>query len=233
MKTTIHNSWVRLMNPLRGSSPLHSKLLEDTSYFPKGNQVFEAFSFPVEDLKIVILGRGPLRDSQGTSGIAYTFNDCKLNQSLENLLYGLIMESDAKNLQNNTIDIKSWTDKGILMLNTSLTTQTGREEIHREYWYNFMGNLIKSISIQQPAIWFVFGEDLYDYSKFIFKKVTASDYSDDTIGNIPKTGSMNYVFYDKNPLVQMGRINKNFKKASHFSYSNEILKGLNKDQIKW
>lgn len=221
------------MNPFKGSSPLFNQLLEDTSYFPRGDKIFEAFSFPIEDLKLVILGRWPLRGPQEDSGIAYTQKISKHNQDLEEHLYKVISNYDKENLHSNTIDIKSWADKGILMLNTSLTVQTGREEIHRKYWYNFMGSLIKRLSIEKPTIWFVFGEDLYDYSKFIFNRVIASNYNDETIGNIPKSENINYVFYDKNPLMQLNRVNKNFKNASHFSYSNEILLRLQKPTIKW
>lgn len=221
------------MNPFKRLSPLSNQLLEDTSYFPKGDKIFEAFSFPVEDLKLVILGRWPLRDSQEASGIAYTQRISSYNQNLEKHLYEVISIYDKENLHSNTINIKSWADKGILMLNTSLTTQTGREEIHKKYWYNFMGSLIKRLSAEKPTIWFVFGEDLYDYSKFIFNKVTASNYNDDTIRSIPKLNDVNYVFYDKNPLIQLNKVNKNFKNGFHFKHSNEILLRLGESLIKW
>lgn len=114
----------------------YKKVLSCENLCPPKSEVFRCFNFfNVEDTRIVILGQDPYYIKGQATGLAF---ECKgeLQPSLKNILkvYG-----------KPNINFEEWAKKGVLLLNTALTTKEGEAKSHSKEWRNFTKFIIQSI----------------------------------------------------------------------------------------
>ena len=128
-------------------------LCVDEMYAPPAHQILRAFSFvEPEDVKVVIIGTAPIKDRGVANGLSFSserneswFKDyqaiAKVHQALKK----------ARILEEN-VDYhcghKEWAEKGVLLLNASLTIPLGddcKENIkqHYEIWKAFLQRLMQ------------------------------------------------------------------------------------------
>lgn len=104
---------------------------------PTEDKVFRCFEyFNVEDTKIVILGQDPYYSNDQATGLAF---ECKSGEqpSLKNIL---------KVYNKSKIDFEEWAKKGVLLMNTALTTEEGKAKAHSKEWKGFTKFILESIA---------------------------------------------------------------------------------------
>ena len=110
--------------------------------YPEIYQVFRAFSFPPEEISLVLLGQDPYHDGNAT-GLCFTVpKGGKINPSLRNIYKEL--KSNGYSPKEDG-DISYLLKRGVFMLNTSLTVEKGCPESHVNIWKNFTEKLIQYI----------------------------------------------------------------------------------------
>lgn len=156
---------------------------DEKRFTPPLRMVFRAFTeCPLDKLKVVVVGQDPYPQLGVADGIAFSCgNTGKPEASLRYIHRAL-----AKTVYNNdktkdlSTDLSEWSNQGVLMLNTSLTTEVGKIGKHFAIWDPFVKYLIdmlnsRSIITKQPIVWAFLGkkaqelEDLLDDSQIILR----------------------------------------------------------------
>ena len=151
-------------------------LVKDNKRFtPPLKQVFRAFQeCPMSDLKVVVIGQDPYPQLGVADGIAFSCgNTLKPEASLR-----YIHKAIAHTVYNNEKDFKSfnsdlvnWSNQGVLLVNTSLTTEIDKIGKHFDIWKGFTEYLIDMLnSSEKPIVWVFLGKKAQEYSELVSDK---------------------------------------------------------------
>lgn len=114
--------------------------------YPPQEKVFSCLALPPEDIKVIVVGQDPYHGPNQANGLAFSVNPgIKIPPSLKNIYKELEQEYSKKMPENG--DLTSWSEQGVLLLNTSLTVEKGLAASHSNIgWQNFTDKIIKIIS---------------------------------------------------------------------------------------
>ena len=130
----------------------------DKRFTPPLKQVFRAFEeCPYDKLQIVIIGQDPYPQLGVADGISFSCsNTNKLQPSLR-----FILEEVDRTVYNNEVisedlNLKRWSNQGILMLNTALTTEVSIIGSHYDIWRPFTTYLLDWLNINKSELVYVY-----------------------------------------------------------------------------
>jgi uracil-DNA glycosylase len=158
-----------------------NEILVENNYLPCYNNIFECFNYSsVEDLNVVIMGQDPYPGKQYANGLAFSTGNGKIPPSLRNIFKELNYEFDSLrnifkelNYEFGTLrinsDLTDWAKQGVLLLNTVLTTETGKRDAHKKIgWEIFTSKLINYISLNMSHVCFMlWGNKSQKLAKYI------------------------------------------------------------------
>ena len=131
---------------------------DNKKFTPPLKQVFRAFEeCPYDNLQVVIIGQDPYPQLGVADGISFSCsNTNKLQHSLR-----FILEEVNRTVYNNEViiedlDLKIWSNQGILMLNTALTTEVGNIGSHYDIWRPFTTYLLDWLNINKSELVYVY-----------------------------------------------------------------------------
>jgi uracil-DNA glycosylase len=102
-----------------------------------------AFELPVEDVRVLLLGQDPYPTEAMACGLAFANSPgTKTPQSLKNMMKELESDIPSASVQGN---LASWSDQGVLLLNSALTTVVGVSGAHQEIWKKFVLEVLSSL----------------------------------------------------------------------------------------
>ena len=124
------------------------KEYEMKNIYPSKENIFEAFKrTDYDDVKVVILGQDPYHGPNQAEGLSFSVsNNVSKPPSLKNIFKEL--ENDIGIQFPEVNSLKSWADRGVLLLNSVLTVEEHKPASHsKKGWEtftdNFMGKLFK------------------------------------------------------------------------------------------
>ncbi len=131
--------------------------------FPKKDAVFKALhQTPVKDVKIVLLGQDPYHSPKLAQGLAFSIpeniptNTRTFPSSLRNISKALFLDGFETLPHGNLL---SWSEQGVLLLNTCLTVRQGNPHSHQHWGWDILTNaLIHELSKQRAMIWMLWGK---------------------------------------------------------------------------
>ena len=110
---------------------------------PPQNQVMRAFQLPVQEVRVLLLGQDPYPTEAMACGLAFANSPgTKTPQSLKNMMKELESDIPSASAQGN---LASWSDQGVLLLNSALTAVVGVSGAHQEIWKQFVLEVISSL----------------------------------------------------------------------------------------
>jgi len=115
--------------------------------YPKESEVFNALKLtPFENTRVVILGQDPYHGLNQAHGLSFSVNyGIKPPPSLVNIYKEL--HSDVGFSVPNHGNLTEWAQRGVLMLNATLTVRAGEPASHQKKgWEQFTDAIIKLIS---------------------------------------------------------------------------------------
>lgn len=239
-KQIIHESWNPIISELylEPLKTLSEEILPNCSYQPSKESIFKAFTMPVQDVKVVILGQDPYPRPGDAIGYSFaTKSDRRLPASLR-IIDKEITNQIGLGLYNSTIPewktLDHWVKSGVLLLNTALTVETGNAGSHLKYWLQWTKNVITYLSHTQPCIWILWGKKAQNFIPYIKNKFIVDGYSRDTIVKIPGDEDYNYILKSAHPAAEAySGGTAGFYGNNHFIFTNQILKKLRKPEINW
>jgi uracil-DNA glycosylase len=185
-----------------------------TTVYPPKDEIFNAFSLTAyEDLKVIILGQDPYHQKGQAQGLAFsTPSELKNPPSMVNILTEI--QNDIGKSVCGDGDLIPWARQGVLLMNTIFTVEDSSPKSHeKQGWEVFTDNIIKYISENKKDIVFIlWGSQAIKKSKII----------DETKHHILTS-------VHPSPLSSY----RGFFGCKHFSKTNEILRNIGKNEIKW
>jgi len=143
--------------------------------FPPMKYVFEIFKEPCDEIKICILNDEPYRNIEETNGYAFSVNENvkKIPILLKNIFKKIKMEFPKRKYKFNHGNLKKWSEKGIFLLNCSLSIEKNKPNSHNYIWEDFTNNVITQISNNKhPVIFLLMGKYIQSKKKYIIEKPT-------------------------------------------------------------
>lgn len=159
------NNWDKVFNSFIFSSEfddvlnqLYNLSIQDKKFTPPLKQVFRAFEeCPYDNLKVVIIGQDPYPQLGVADGISFSCsNTNKLQPSLRYVLDEINRTVYGENPVSTDVDLRRWSNQGILMLNTSLTTEVGKIGQHYDIWKNFTAYLLDYLTHNKENIVYIY-----------------------------------------------------------------------------
>ena len=161
-KVKIEASWYKFLESEFDKdyfTELRMKVREDylnLTVYPHPKNIFRSFYLtPVESVKVVILGQDPYHGEGQAHGLAFSVPDgVKTPPSLVNIYKELY--SDIGIEASKCGNLSSWSRKGVLLLNTSLTVVAGQAASHSKIgWEKFTDAIILNLSLKRRGIVFL------------------------------------------------------------------------------
>lgn len=124
--------------------------------YPSMYDIFNAFKMtPYKSIKAVILGQDPYHEPNQAHGLCFSVKDgCVPPPSLINIFKE--MKSDLGLEPPKNGDLTKWAERGVLLLNTTLTVRRGAANSHsRCGWTAFTDEVIKKISAREKPVVFI------------------------------------------------------------------------------
>lgn len=139
----MHESWKSFLDS-EFAKPYFQELSQflksayaNVTVYPAKGQVFRAFMADLDSIKVVVLGQDPYHTPGAAHGLAFSVPS---SQPIPPSLINIYKEIDAEygKHQNQTGNLKSWQDQGVLLLNNVLTVEAHKAGSHRGHgWETF------------------------------------------------------------------------------------------------
>ncbi|WP_040210414.1 uracil-DNA glycosylase [Clostridium polynesiense] len=124
--------------------------------YPDMYDIFNALHYTAyKDIKAVILGQDPYHGAGQAHGLSFSVKPgIQPPPSLINI-YQELKEDLGCYIPNNGY-LKSWTEQGVLLLNTVLTVAAGKPNSHRNIgWEIFTNKVIQLLNLREKPIVFI------------------------------------------------------------------------------
>ncbi|WP_448059083.1 uracil-DNA glycosylase [Cellulomonas hominis] len=110
---------------------LRAEVAAGRGYLPAGGAILRAFTRPLADVRVLIVGQDPYPTPGHPMGLSFSVQaDVRpLPRSLTNIFAELV--ADVGVPQPSTGDLSPWADRGVMLLNRVLTVRPGTPASHR------------------------------------------------------------------------------------------------------
>lgn len=191
---------------------LRAEIAVGNGYLPAGDDVLAAFSRPFYDVRVLIVGQDPYPTPGHPMGLSFSVRpDVRpLPRSLSNIF--LELGSDVGAPMPATGDLRTWADRGVLMLNRVLTVRPGAPGSHRgKGWEAITEHAVRALVDRgQPLVAVLWGRDAASLAPIL--------------GSVPIVSSVH-----PSPLSA----NRGFFGSRPFSRVNTLLADQGADPIDW
>lgn len=182
--------------------------------YPSGKNIFRAFDItPFGKVKVVILGQDPYHGPFQAHGLCFSVqNNIPPPPSLINIFKELHDDTGAPIPRDGCLD--KWAEKGVLLLNASLTVRAAEPMSHAKIgWHQFTDTAISKLSKEKKHLVFML------WGKFAQEKIKLIDQSKHLV----------LVAAHPSPLSA----HTGFFGCRHFSKANQYLMEHGIDPIDW
>ena len=121
-------------------------------FYPKKEHIFAALNhIDPKDVKVLILGQDPYHSNGQAHGYSFSVqNGAKIPPSLRNIIKELQRSYMIPKI-NFSGDLRSWSDEGVLLLNSILSVSPGKPLSHKDIgWELFTTSIIEYIAKSNP-----------------------------------------------------------------------------------
>lgn len=191
-------------SPLRS---IYTNKSKEDNIIPSHDIIYRALELtPQNKVKVVIFGQDPYPRKEDACGLAFSVPKGRpIPSSLRSIHKS--MELSGYNHYKSG-DLTPWTKRGVLLLNTSLTTVEGKSNAHKGLWDRFIINVISSLQYK-PVLYWMMGKESQRFKEYI------------------KNGIIYETYHPS------GRAGNKFRTHPHFSKVNELLDNIGLGIIDW
>jgi uracil-DNA glycosylase len=182
--------------------------------FPKPTAIFRAFDLCApEHLRVVILGQDPYHTPGVADGLAFSSLPQNIvPPSLVNIYKEI--EAEYGCVCPRSPDLTNWAEQGVLLLNASLTVESGQANSHADFgWHEFTDAVIRIISREEEHVVFLL------WGSYARAKKVLIDESKHLVLESPHPSPLS--------------AHKGFLGNGHFRAANEYLKEWDRGEVVW
>ncbi|MGQ0846385.1 MAG: uracil-DNA glycosylase [Sporichthyaceae bacterium] len=192
---------------------LRAEVAAGRTYLPAGPNVLRAFTRPLADVRVLIVGQDPYPTPGHAVGLSFSVSSetRPIPRSLQNIFKEYQADLDLPAPGNG--DLSPWADRGVLLLNRVLTVAPGEAGSHRgKGWEAVTEQAIRALVAREalPLVAILWGRDAANLEPLL----------EDTpciVSAHPSPMSADRGFFGSRP----------------FSRANELLEDLGEDPIDW
>jgi uracil-DNA glycosylase len=162
----VEQGWANALEPVgpqvaQMGEFLRTELVEGHRYLPAGPNVLRAFTYPFDQVRVLIVGQDPYPTPGHAVGLSFSVAaDVRpLPRSLDNIFteYG----KDLGHPPPATGDLTPWAERGVMLLNRVLTVRPGTPASHRgKGWEAVTECAIRAlVAREQPLVAVLWGRD--------------------------------------------------------------------------
>ena len=191
------------------------KRASGTIIYPQDQDVFAALtSTPFDQVKVVILGQDPYHGENQAHGLSFSVKKgVKIPPSLRNIYKELATDIDNFIIPEHGY-LNSWTEQGVLLLNTVLTVEQSKAHSHKHLgWEQYTDKIIVLINEHLTGVIFLL------WGSHAQKKGQHIDANKHFILTAPHPSPLS--------------AHRGFLDCHHFSTTNELLLQQGKKPIDW
>nr|WP_221218447.1 MULTISPECIES: uracil-DNA glycosylase [unclassified Mycolicibacterium] len=213
----VDDGWAQALAPVSDQISqmgqfLRAEIAAGRRYLPAGPNVLRAFTFPFDDVRVLIVGQDPYPTPGHAVGLSFSVApDVRpLPRSLSNIFSEYT--ADLGYPQPSTGDLTPWSQRGVMMLNRVLTVQPGTPASHRgKGWEAVTECAIRALVARDtPMVAILWGRDASTLKPMLgHTRVIESAH--------PSPLSASRGFFGSRP----------------FSRANELLTGMGAEPIDW
>jgi uracil-DNA glycosylase len=166
LKELVDEGWARALEPVEPQVAqmgefLRAELAAGHHYLPAGQNVLRAFTFPLEHVRVLIVGQDPYPTPGHAVGLSFSVAaDVRpLPRSLANIFTEYC--EDLGHPAPTTGDLTPWAERGVMLLNRVLTVRPGAPASHRgKGWEAVTECAIRAlVAREQPLVAVLWGRD--------------------------------------------------------------------------
>ena len=138
---------------------LRNELAEGRTYQPDSDAILNAFTRPLADVRVLIVGQDPYPTPGDPMGLSFSVPRGRpMPRSLSNIARELEADTGERLL---TGDLTAWADQGVMLLNRCLTVVPGVSGSHRgKGWEQFTEHAIRTLAARGgPLVAILWGKD--------------------------------------------------------------------------
>jgi uracil-DNA glycosylase len=213
----IDQTWVRALAPVepqvtRMGEFLRAELAGGNRYLPAGENVLRAFTFPFDQVRVLIVGQDPYPTPGHAVGLSFSVAaDVRpLPRSLANIFTEY--QQDLGLPLPTSGDLTPWAKQGVMLLNRVLTVRPGTPASHRgKGWEAVTECAIRAlVERRQPLVAVLWGRDAATLKPMLGDTVTIESAH-------PSPLSASRGFFGSRP----------------FSRANELLQKMGAEPVDW
>jgi uracil-DNA glycosylase len=127
---------------------LRAEITAGRGYLPKGDQVLRAFSRPLADVKVLLVGQDPYPTPGHPVGLSFSVAPgVAPPKSLVNIFRELVDDLGVRPPSSG--DLTPWVDSGVMLLNRCLTVTPGLSASHRgRGWEAVTDQAIRTLALR-------------------------------------------------------------------------------------
>ncbi len=162
----VDDAWARALAPVEPQVAqmgefLRAELAAGHRYLPAGPNVLRAFTFPFDDVRVLIVGQDPYPTPGHAVGLSFSVApDVRpLPRSLDNIFTEY--RNDLGYPAPSNGDLTPWSQQGVMLLNRVLTVRPGTPASHRgKGWEAVTECAIRAlVERRQPLVAVLWGRD--------------------------------------------------------------------------
>ncbi len=201
---------------------------------PPQDCIFRALTLtPPDKVKVCIVGQDPYHTPGQANGLAFSVApDAPLQPSLKNIFKELQEDIGCGTPPNG--DLTAWAERGVLLLNTSLTVYEHQANSHASWgWQFFTKDVLNTVNgLSQPVVFILWGANAQDLKWNLMHKGSKQE------GNVITHNSVNKaIILSSHPSPFSAnkpcRDTPPFRGSKPFSKANELLEKMGSEPIDW
>jgi uracil-DNA glycosylase len=162
----VDDGWAKALEPVADQVAamgdfLRGELASGRRYLPAGSNVLRAFTFPFEEVRVLVVGQDPYPTPGHPVGLSFSVApDVRpLPRSLDNIFVEYC--ADLGYPTPSTGDLTPWAERGVMLLNRVLTVQPGNPASHRgKGWEVVTECAIRALAARpEPLVAILWGRD--------------------------------------------------------------------------
>lgn len=215
----VEAGWARALEPVTEQVGamgefLRAEIAGGERYLPAGENVLRAFTFPFDEVRVLIVGQDPYPTPGHAVGLSFSVApDVRpVPRSLDNIFKEYA--TDLGHPQPSSGDLTPWSQRGVMLLNRVLTVRPGTPASHRgKGWEAVTERAIRAlVERPQPLVAVLWGRDAAT-----LKPMLTGDHCRTIESVHPSPLSASRGFFGSRP----------------FSRANELLAELGAEPVDW
>ena len=150
--------WLAQYEPMLAQ--IEAQVLQEKDVVPELPLVMRAFETDPMKIKVVLIGQDPYPTRGDAVGLAFAIHKSRqIPRSLVNIAKELKSDLPQVEVNTDSPDLSNWSQQGVLLLNTALTTLEGQAGAHSKLgWEQFTYAALSELRLRNKLVLVLWGK---------------------------------------------------------------------------